>query len=301
MRYNPNELKNRILRSLGSGFNKVLLTNHQIYQCIDDALLLYTQYHFDGIDRDFILIRVGDDEAGRTGIIQLGSHVKGISRIIQYGTGFALEGVATTDGATDTWFQSLFQSVLGLGSGTCSFGLSGLSSLGFWTVSDTNMQMWRNKINPTPDYSYNANNNVLMIADKNIKEGTIIAVEAFVASSVGMYEGGLGSVVGGMSASSNDSLIPSVSDTYHDPHAGSMYAGGGQMSQGALGDRWVIEYATALAKLQWGENLRGVEDMSLPGGVKMSGREMREEATIKINRLRAEIEGFGEHPAIIMG
>lgn len=55
------------------------------------------------------------------------------------------------------------------------------------------------------------------------------------------------------------------------------------------GDRWLMQYATALIKQQWGNNLKKFSGMALPGGVMFSGQLIYEEATAEIEKLEAEM------------
>lgn len=59
-------------------------------------------------------------------------------------------------------------------------------------------------------------------------------------------------------------------------------------------DRWLKEYATALIKRAWGANLKKFSDIQLPGGVKLNGDKIFDEASEEIRGLeeRMEIE-FG--------
>jgi len=54
-------------------------------------------------------------------------------------------------------------------------------------------------------------------------------------------------------------------------------------------DRWLREYATALIKLQWGQNMSKFENVQLPGGITMNGKEMKEEAKAEVEALRQEM------------
>ena len=44
------------------------------------------------------------------------------------------------------------------------------------------------------------------------------------------------------------------------------------------GDRWLLRYAAALIKQQWGTNLKKFEGMQLPGGLKFNGQKIYDEA-----------------------
>jgi hypothetical protein len=49
------------------------------------------------------------------------------------------------------------------------------------------------------------------------------------------------------------------------------------------------EYATALIKEQWGQNLIKFEGMQLPGGVQLNGRQIIEDARQEIETIRQRI------------
>lgn len=62
-------------------------------------------------------------------------------------------------------------------------------------------------------------------------------------------------------------------------------------------DMWLKEYTTALIKQQWGANLMKFEGMQLPGGVMINGRQLYDDATGDIERLREVIRLEHEMPA----
>jgi hypothetical protein len=62
-------------------------------------------------------------------------------------------------------------------------------------------------------------------------------------------------------------------------------------------DLWLKEYATALIKQQWGQNLIKFEGVQLPGGVTFNGRQLYDDATQEIERLRERIRLEWEMPA----
>lgn len=61
-------------------------------------------------------------------------------------------------------------------------------------------------------------------------------------------------------------------------------------------DMWLKEYTTALIKRQWGANLIKFEGMQLPGGVMLNGRQLFDDATQDIERLREKIRTDHELP-----
>jgi hypothetical protein len=61
-------------------------------------------------------------------------------------------------------------------------------------------------------------------------------------------------------------------------------------------DMWLKEYSTALIKQQWGANLIKFEGMQLPGGVTLNGRQIYDDATQDIERLRERLRLDHETP-----
>ncbi len=61
-------------------------------------------------------------------------------------------------------------------------------------------------------------------------------------------------------------------------------------------DMWLKEYTTSLIKQQWGANLIKFEGMQLPGGVILNGRQIYDDATGEIERLRETIRLEHEMP-----
>jgi hypothetical protein len=62
-------------------------------------------------------------------------------------------------------------------------------------------------------------------------------------------------------------------------------------------DMWLKEYTTALIKQQWGANLIKFEGMQLPGGVMLNGRQLFDDATQELERLREKLRLEHEMPA----
>jgi len=62
-------------------------------------------------------------------------------------------------------------------------------------------------------------------------------------------------------------------------------------------DMWLKEYTTALIKQQWGANLIKFEGMQLPGGVTLNGRQIFDDASNDIERLRERMKLEHEMPA----
>ena len=65
-------------------------------------------------------------------------------------------------------------------------------------------------------------------------------------------------------------------------------------------DRWLKQYATALIKRTWGNNMKKFGGLQLPGGVTLNGKETYDEAVEEIKMLEAEIQDKYEIPVEFM-
>lgn len=65
-------------------------------------------------------------------------------------------------------------------------------------------------------------------------------------------------------------------------------------------DQWLLRYATALIKRQWGQNLSKFTGMQLPGGVTFNGQRIYDDATAEIERMRLEMINTYSLPVLDM-
>jgi len=61
-------------------------------------------------------------------------------------------------------------------------------------------------------------------------------------------------------------------------------------------DIWLRHYMTALIKQQWGENLKKFDGVNLPGGARLTGQQIWQEATDRIKELEEELENKWSFP-----
>lgn len=67
-------------------------------------------------------------------------------------------------------------------------------------------------------------------------------------------------------------------------------------------DRFLKNYATALVKRQWGENMKKFGNVPLPGGIVLNGQQIYDEAVSEIQKLETELDqNYTIPPAFIMG
>jgi len=66
-------------------------------------------------------------------------------------------------------------------------------------------------------------------------------------------------------------------------------------------DRWLLRYASALIKKQWGTNLTKFEGMQLPGGLTFNGGKIYDDAVAEIDKLEEEIRTLQYPPEDMIG
>jgi hypothetical protein len=66
------------------------------------------------------------------------------------------------------------------------------------------------------------------------------------------------------------------------------------------GDRFLKKYSTALIKMQWGNNLKKFAGVQLPGGVTLNGKEIYDEAVEEIAKLEEEMQVINVLPNEIL-
>ena len=67
-------------------------------------------------------------------------------------------------------------------------------------------------------------------------------------------------------------------------------------------DMFVKRYATALMKKQWGQNLIKYNNVQLPGGITLNGRQLYEDAIAEIEKIESEVlSKYAEPPMDMIG
>ncbi|EQA7786694.1 hypothetical protein ACX818_001279 [Acinetobacter baumannii] len=299
---NPKQLKDHILMRLGAPIIKVEVTEQQVMHCIQRALELYGEYHYNGLNKTYMWVYVGDDEKFKNGVFDLSDeNIFAVSQIIRGNTGLLL----TMDGsATYPWVTDFILGMAGVNgcSSAQSFGPNAYgANLSYYT---TIMQYWtilQNMFNPVPDYWFNDDTGQLKLSG-NFKKGDFLFLEVWVKSyvdtgaSVGSYAG--------YGYAQGETNPWTQSDIYNNANRGvGGYVAGEPKGhkQGAFNNRWVKDYATALVKELNGQILAKHQGMQLAGGTTVDGIRLIEEARLEKERLREELDLLEAPPGILMG
>lgn len=299
---NPKELKDHILQRLGAPIIKIEVTETQVFQCIQRALELYGEYHYDGLNKSYVTVYVGDDDQYANGVFDLSDHnIFAVTQILRGNSGSLL----TMDGsATYPWVTDFIMGMAGVNgcSSAQSFGPNAYgANLSYYT---TIMQYWtilQNMFNPMPDYWFNDDTAQLKVVG-NFKKGDFLFLEVWTKSFVDT-DRAVGSYVGYAYVQEVENPWK-VSETYDNANrnVGGYIVGESRgTSQGAFNNRWVKDYATALVKEVNGNVLAKHQGMQLAGGTTVDGLRLLEEARYEKERLREELDLLSSPPDILMG
>ena len=289
--HNPKELKDLILRRLGAPVVHVEVTEQQIYESIQRALELYGEYHYDGVNKAYHVIRVESDDEYKHGVFDLSAdNVFAITQIVQM-KGSSLAGLMTMDGSTTYSWANDF--ILGMaGNNQCSGFYGPMSvggSLSYFTQISQYFDLMRDTFTPVNEFWYNDATGQLKIIG-NFKKGDMIVLESFVfsysdvdnsiASQAGYGTAGLGFT--------NNQLHHQYANP--DNRISAFFAGQENVAkQGSYNNRWVKDYSTALVKEIQGTVLSKHQGLQLPGGVTVDGLRLIEEAKEEKRVLREEL------------
>ena len=63
---------------------------------------------------------------------------------------------------------------------------------------------------------------------------------------------------------------------------------------------WVKDYATAMLKKQWGQNMTKFQNVHLPGGVTLNGEKIYSDAVTELEQLDEQLRNTYETPPMDM-
>lgn len=304
---NPKDLKDAILRRMGAPVINVEVTEGQIYDCIQRAIELYGDYHYDGVNKSYMTVVLTEEQAA-SGVIQLPNpgSVFAVTRMLRYQTGC----LGTFGGTTYSWFTDFINGLAGSPGAVSSYGpMGGLGGMSYYTQLMGYMNMVQDILNPLRDYWYNSTNGQLKVFG-NLKPGEALIFEVYIKSYVDLdmsyaYAGSHGFTAGAAGVCGSSDI--SHGDIYDDPYRQmtNKYRAGADsnipLDQQVYNVRWVKDYSAALVKELNGQILARHQGMQLPGGITVDGIRLIEEAKIEIENLREELYSLEEPLGIIMG
>ena len=224
--------KEYCLRKLGKPVIEINVDDTQIEDRIDEALVYWQDYHFDGSQKTYIAHQVTEQDVTNK-YVDIPSTINGVINIFNIGDSYS----------TNNLFNMRYQIAL---NDLYAFNTTNYAP---YFMALQNVALAEELFVGRQALRYNRHGNRLYI-DMAWAEKTTIGEYIIIEA----YEG----------------VDP---DVYTD----------------AWGDWWLQDYATALIKRQWGDNLKKFEGLTMPGGVTFNGQKIYDEAIDEITKLEQEV------------
>lgn len=227
------------LRRLGFPVIEINVAEEQVDDRIDDALGKFFDYHFDGVEEDYLIVPISDADVSN-GYITLDEKVFSVISILPIGNDTSM-GVGGGDlfNAQYQFYMNDFynqSNIIGSGIDYIYSMKSYLSTLQLSITSintfNFNRKTNRLRFNEPLSLIKEKSNNIVLKVYKKLD-------------------------------------IQTFNDVWD--------------------DEFLKDYATALIKKQWGENLKKFGSMTLPGGITINGEAIYSEAVTEIERLEKKL------------
>tara|TARA_B100000686_G_C16800186_1_gene985381 strand:- start:4042 stop:4908 length:867 start_codon:yes stop_codon:yes gene_type:complete len=262
------------LRKLGAPVLEINVSDEQVDDAVDDALQLFHERHFDGVERMYLKYKVtqGDIDRGKAyGYSTTSMNSSGTGHgVISSGISTSISGYGTT---TSTWmetsnFLSMPDSVIGVEK-IFKFDTSSISA-GMFSIK---YQLFLNDL-----YYFNSVELLQYAATKSYLEDIDFLLTADKQIRFNKRQNKLYLDIDWGSQSVDTWFIL---DCYRilDPTSNS----------GVYNDSFLKRYLTALIKRQWGQNLIKFKGVKLPGGLELNGREIYDDAEREIDNIREKM------------
>jgi hypothetical protein len=295
------QFKDYCLRELGHPVIQINIDDDQVDDRIDQALQFFNDYHYDGTERVYVKHQITQEDIDRNWIYVPDT----ITFII---------GVLPFDQASSSinMFDLRYQLRL--------HDLYDFTSVSYvsYEITMQHLQTLNLLFSGTPQFRFNRHGNKLRLDidwSRDVKVGDYVVAECYrIMSPDAINLTGTASIsntsntVIGTSTAFDQEIIPGdevlfgseskrvlriVSPT--EIEVDSPFATTGSVSMSTLGvsdvwnDRWLKEYATALIKRQWGNNLSKFSGIMMPGGVTLDGVRIFTEAQAEIEKLEEDL------------
>lgn len=261
------ELKDYALRQLGYPVLEINVADEQVDDALDDALQLFQERHFDGVERLYLKYKVTADDIARgrargnqeslgivTSTTSSGDFEENSNYLVVPDAVLGVERVFIFDSShvSNNMFSYKYQ--MFLNDIAFNLGYDGLLSYAMTKtyIEDIDFLLSTNK-----QIRYNKRNNRLYLDIDwgSTKEDTYIIIDC---------------------------------QRIMDP---ANYAG-------VYNDSFLKKYFTSLVKKQWGQNLIKFQGVKLPGGVELNGRQIYEDAVMELQRIEDRMLSTYETPPL---
>jgi len=267
------QLVDYCLRKLGAPVLEINLDDDQIDDLVDDAIQLFNERHFDGVERMYLKYELTQEDIDRG----QAKNTEGVGIVTTTATSTNISGYGTT---TSNWYETsnflqVPDSVVGVekifkfDSSTISGGMFSIKYQLF--LNDLYRFNSIELLQYSMTKSYLEDIDFLLTTDKQIR---------FNKRQDRLYL----DIDWGSETAGNYLVL----DCYRalDPTSFTQ----------VYNDVFLKQYLTALMKRQWGQNLIKFRGVKLPGGIELNGREIFDDAEKEIESLRSRMSSEYELP-----
>ena len=265
------------LRQLGAPVLEVNVDDDQIDDAVDDALQLFNERHFDGVERMFLKYKLSQDDIDRGKAS--GTSGVGIASTSVTSTNISGYGTITSNWYENSNFIQVPDAVIGIEK-VFKFDSSTISS-GMFSIK---YQLFLNDL-----YQFNSINLLQYSMVKTYLEDIDFLLSTDKQIRFNKRQDRLYLDIDWEEVAADDILIIDCY-TALDPDASSK----------VFNDRFIKLYLTALIKKQWGQNLIKFQGVKLPGGIELNGRQMYDDGQNEINDIREQMISTYEIPPLDM-
>ena len=258
------------LRKLGAPVLEINVADDQIDDLVDDAIQLFNERHFDGVERMYLKYKLTQDDIDRG----TGKGTDGVGIVTTTGTSTNISGYGTT---TSNWYETsnflqVPDSVVGVEK-IFKFDTSSISG-GMFSIK---YQLFLNDL-----YYFNSVELLQYAMVKSYLEDIDFLLTTDKQVRFNKRQDRLYLDIDWGAETKGNWLIL---DCYRalDPNSFTQ----------VYNDPFLKLYLTALIKRQWGQNMSKFKGVKLPGGIEMNGAEILQQAESELESLRGRM--FSEY------
>jgi len=265
------EFTDYCLRKLGAPVLEINVDDDQVDDLIDDAIQFYQEYHFDGVEKMYLKHQITEDE---------------ITRFKSSNQNTIGPDDTPAPVTTDTWeerdnYLQVPDHVIGISK---VFGLSSSSVRG--NLFGIEYRLFLNDL-----YSFGSVDLLNYYMVKQYLETIDMVINS-------------GSLVGFRFNKRQDRLYIDVDPTFLDAGDYLIIECHRALDPAEFNQVWndsfIKKYATALIKRQWGQNMIKFNNVQLPGGITMNGRQLYEDGNMEVLALEEKMMSHYQLPPLDM-
>ena len=269
------ELIDYCKRQLGAPVLEINVADEQVNDCVDDAIQLFHERHYDGVMRMYLRYKMTQEDIDR------GKAPNNTSAGIVTTTGTSTVGLSTTfDFTENSNYVQLPTSIVGVNK---IFRYDGSQTMS-GNMFSVKYQLFLNDL-----YAFNSFELLTYSMVKSKMEDIDFLLSPLKNIRFNVRQQRLYIDTDWQEMTDNDYLII---DCYRilDPNDFTR----------VYNDRFIKLYLTALIKKVWGQNMSKFSGVKLPGGVELNGRQTYEDAVLELQRIREEMRTHWEEPPLDM-